>query len=588
MLKFFRGILAELQFLGYEGPTGSLSIPEDTHQCRMEDRAQTAGVFLQLHLLDDSETSCTKSVGTDLSMDDIRTLQAEVWRLRNAIAVLEGKLSQRAETLSKEEVEDGPILCSVCKAKLNHTQAQNSELTAGDQSSLQVEEEEGVSSVNPECEAEVSSVFIPDSVGQSEQQDGASLSLQCYTDPNPTEGVESSCTAAAQTPLKTCSVRLEDCRTMMELSGRSDGDGSDREDNDFVPSGDDENWSPLSEDNRRRNRNPSEHRSHPSGGLQAPEEVRRREKLFTCSQCEKRFATSRSLAMHVKRHKKNLHCEECGKGFVTRKELKLHVTRHTGTREFTCHICGKHFADSSRLSVHLKTHTEEKPFGCNECTKSFRTKGTLTLHLRTHTGEWPFRCSYCSSAFSHGTHLKLHERIHTNEKPFKCSHCEKTFARSESLKAHERVHTDQRPFRCPHCGKTFRQRTHLLCHKRSHTGEKPYLCADCGKRFSDSTHFREHRRIHTGERPFRCAACGKGFSKKNTLRQHEKTHTGEKPYTCPQCGKAFARPCVLRTHQRIHSGEKPYRCSICGHTFAFLSSLNKHKLKHTVDSPLDS
>ncbi|KAL7845099.1 hypothetical protein AOLI_G00232910 [Acnodon oligacanthus] len=305
----------------------------------MEDGAQTTGVFLELHLLYDSDTSCTKSVGTDLSMDDIRTLQAEVWKLRDAVAVLEGKLSQRAETLSEEVVEDVPILCSVCKVKLNHTEAQNSELTAGDQSSVHEEEEEDVSSVNPGCKTEEWSVFIPDCVGQSEQQDpeqdGGSLSLECHTDPNPTDCVDSSCTTAAQTPLKMCSVRLEDCRTMMELSGRSDGDGSDHEDDDFVPSGDDENWSPLSEDNRRKNRIQAEHWSHRSGGLQASDEVHSGEKLFTCLQCEKRFATSRSLAMHVKRHKKNLHCEECGKGFVTRKELKLHVTRHTGATEFT-------------------------------------------------------------------------------------------------------------------------------------------------------------------------------------------------------------------------------------------------------------
>ncbi|KAL6482522.1 hypothetical protein MHYP_G00106020 [Metynnis hypsauchen] len=202
-----------------------------------------------------------------------------------------------------EEVEDVPILCSVCKAKLNHTEAQNSELRAGDQRSEQVEE--GVSSVNPECETEECSVFIPDSVGQSEQQDsvqdGGSLSLQCYTDPHPTESVDSSCTAAAQTPLKTCWVRLEDCRTMMELSGRSN--------NDFVLSGGDENWSPSSEDHGSRNRSPLD-------DLQVV--VHREEKRFHCSLCQKSFSTSGTLKTHIKRHKEEMdfHCEECGKGFV--------------------------------------------------------------------------------------------------------------------------------------------------------------------------------------------------------------------------------------------------------------------------------
>ena len=98
-----------------------------------------------------------------------------------------------------------------------------------------------MSSVNHECKTEESSVFVPDSVSQSEQQDsvedvkqdGGSLSLQCYTDPHPAESVDSSCTAAAQTPLNACSVRLAACRTMMELrrlisadGERGDGDGS--------------------------------------------------------------------------------------------------------------------------------------------------------------------------------------------------------------------------------------------------------------------------------------------------------------------------------------------------------------------------
>ena len=105
------------------------------------------------------------------------------------------------------------------------------------------DEAEDLSSVNHECKTEESFVFIPDSVSQSEpqdvEQDGGSLSLQCYTDPNPAESVDSSCTAAAQTPLKTCSVRLEDCRTMMELSGliSAEGEPEEPDDDSFCPSG---------------------------------------------------------------------------------------------------------------------------------------------------------------------------------------------------------------------------------------------------------------------------------------------------------------------------------------------------------------
>ncbi|KAL7845097.1 hypothetical protein AOLI_G00232890 [Acnodon oligacanthus] len=204
---------------------------------RMDSRAEEmeeGEVFLELHLLYDSDTSCTKSVGTDLSMDDIRTLQAEVWRLREMVASLEERLGRQEDVHCRQHSEGGP---SVPGPELSP-----SDPNCGPQNSVQDKEEEDVSSVNPECKTEEWSVFIPDCVSQSEQQDveqdGGSLSLECLTDPNPTERVDSSCTAAAQTRLKTCSVRLEDCRTMMELNEliSADAEPEESDDDSFCPS----------------------------------------------------------------------------------------------------------------------------------------------------------------------------------------------------------------------------------------------------------------------------------------------------------------------------------------------------------------
>lgn len=50
--------------------------------------------LLQLHLLCDPPSSCTVSVGTDLSMADISHLHAEVCELRRTVRQLEERLSQ--------------------------------------------------------------------------------------------------------------------------------------------------------------------------------------------------------------------------------------------------------------------------------------------------------------------------------------------------------------------------------------------------------------------------------------------------------------------------------------------------------------
>lgn len=58
---------------------------------------------LQLHLICDPLSSCTKSVGTDLSMADISDLHTEVCELRELVSVLEETL-QRQKALNTHQV----------------------------------------------------------------------------------------------------------------------------------------------------------------------------------------------------------------------------------------------------------------------------------------------------------------------------------------------------------------------------------------------------------------------------------------------------------------------------------------------------
>ncbi|XP_075054530.1 uncharacterized protein LOC142140665 isoform X2 [Mixophyes fleayi] len=113
-----------------------------------------------------------------------------------------------------------------------------------------------------------------------------------------------------------------------------------------------------------------------------------REKLFSCNECEKRFARNSDLLKHQKSHqageKPNL-CNECGKIFRRRTALLIHKRIHTGERPYKCKQCGKCFVQRQHLTTHVKTHTGERPYPCNECGKSYRWRSELNKHQKVHT-----------------------------------------------------------------------------------------------------------------------------------------------------------------------------------------------------------
>ncbi|XP_051559369.1 uncharacterized protein LOC127444168 isoform X2 [Myxocyprinus asiaticus] len=197
---------------------------------------------------------CCKSVGTDLSMLDIDDLMTEISQLKKEVVLLEAKLRERGDPLNGEELEKVSCQSSVCVTDGTSTECQNSVWSIRDQ--------------------------ISEQTSRDTQDSELSLILLCYTDTQEsvcdsnqgdqtsTESLASVCNAGEQQmlqiPLKMCSVKLLDCRNLMEMRGETtaqeqhsdedEGDDDDdkdedddeedfiehdkhnEDDNDFIPS----------------------------------------------------------------------------------------------------------------------------------------------------------------------------------------------------------------------------------------------------------------------------------------------------------------------------------------------------------------
>ncbi|KAL1281549.1 hypothetical protein QQF64_000352 [Cirrhinus molitorella] len=140
---------------------------------------------------------CCKSVGTDLSMLDIEDFITEICQLKKEVASLEAKLRERGDKLNREDVEEVSVRVS------DGTEAQDSVWSVRDQKSRDTQDSE------------------------------LSLTLLCYTDAQDHESTDqtSDCNAGEQ-QMKMCSVKLVDCRNLIESRAEKQQQQTDDEDDD--------------------------------------------------------------------------------------------------------------------------------------------------------------------------------------------------------------------------------------------------------------------------------------------------------------------------------------------------------------------
>lgn len=118
---------------------------------------------------------------------------------------------------------------------------------------------------------------------------------------------------------------------------------------------------------------------------------------------------------------------------------------------YTCSECLKRFRSEQNLREHLRTHTGERPYKCRICDKTFKTSGTRCRHERSHEGSHEFlrkpakpiiikktyACTRCSEQFSSGVARSKHmKKSHKLSGQYFCLQCNIELSSVEDLVRH--------------------------------------------------------------------------------------------------------------------------------------------------------
>ncbi|XP_078112071.1 uncharacterized protein LOC144521385 [Sander vitreus] len=294
----------------------------------------------------------------------------------------------------------------------------------------------------------------------------------------------------------------------------------------------------------------------PQSALNSLKHDLRHKKIFSCSECGRRFGTRGHLYDHMRIHpeEKKYSCSVCNKRFIWRQQVRTHKCVNLQSSQLHQSQTEENREaepPASRETQHMETEADGEDCGGPEPARNSHPHPLLQPETEDQTGDssepetgdsadWKETREPQSALNS----LKHDLRRKKTYLKFSCSECGRRFNRESHLKRHMRTHTGEKPFSCSECGKRFRFKSDLKKHMRTHTGEKPFSCSVCKKSFKQGGHLKKHMRIHTEE---------KSFTQSENVRSHMRTHTGEKPFICSESDEAFTEGGHPKRHMRTRS-----------------------------------
>lgn len=231
---------------------------------------------------------------------------------------------------------------------------------------------------------------------------------------------------------------------------------------------------------------------------------------YECVECKRKYKSPSVYKKHmitthdvIIEHIPELECPVCKKYCYNRSRLKSHMRQHLPDDEkllFPCPYCEKRFAQSSAMRVHVnRIHHDLKPFICDQCGRACKTVAALNEHQLVHTDKCPYQCEVCNKSFKNKARLKSHMDTH-NESEYTCPDCGLKLNTKRTLLQHRSVHSNVKRFKCEFCDAAFKRSKSLKNHLILHTGLRPYKCQFCEKTFSNGANCRSHkRRVHPKE-----------------------------------------------------------------------------------------
>ena len=293
---------------------------------------------------------------------------------------------------------------------------------------------------------------------------------------------------------------------------------------------------------------------------------------FKCTACNKSFLRKDLLIRHMKLHtpegQERVLCKVCGAS-VRKQIYSTHLRRHFATKRYSCSVCEKLFASLSKLTSHFNIHTGDVLYNCDLCSFHCTFKEQLKTHMRKHVQDKPYKCSKCQKRYKRPENLNRHFKLHANSRPYRCLKCERTFTTLYALKYHEQTHSIiEKKHQCDQCQRSFITQLRLKAHKRCHN--RPYVCGVCNHSFGWSVYLSRHMTVHREGNI--CKICNKSY---HSLGKHMLKHKRQTVYECHECNVVYSN---LKTYKGAckHVQIKMPRCQLCSRIFITEHGLNLH------------